>query len=421
MAKTIIKAFTDAGNVSISAADLDLSGQLQLEDGTVAAPSLAFSLDTNTGLYRQGTDILGLVTGGVDRLTINAGGNITINEDGLNADFRVESANDPNAIKVDANVDKVGVGVAGVPQSKLHVIADPVTSGIYNINSAVTFEKNTASWVSILTSNAGASVVAFADAGSATSGLLVYDHADDSFRIDVNDTEALRITANGSISMIAAHVDFTPYKMQSLAAGNYAITGNESIYIMIDADNSQTNRSFIVETNSPNPGAGTECFRVSEAGNLTYPGGLVGKTNGSVAAAGHVGEYVASTITTATNAAASGTYKALTSLNLTAGDWIISAQVCRLNSSSTPTASVNTTIAVSTTAASSAGTTENVNASTEVCEDAVAWYGANGRSVHQVSFHVSISVADIYYLNVFTQFAAGTPQWRGQLRAQRIR
>lgn len=45
-----------------------LSGPLQLPDGSVSAPSLAFAADTNTGLYRIGADNLGITIGGTKRL-----------------------------------------------------------------------------------------------------------------------------------------------------------------------------------------------------------------------------------------------------------------------------------------------------------------------------------------------------------------
>lgn len=45
---------------------------LMLEDGTVALPSLSFEGDQNTGLYRIGADSIGVTTGGVLRLTIDA-------------------------------------------------------------------------------------------------------------------------------------------------------------------------------------------------------------------------------------------------------------------------------------------------------------------------------------------------------------
>ncbi|GIW68655.1 MAG: hypothetical protein KatS3mg100_149 [Candidatus Parcubacteria bacterium] len=58
--------------------NIKLSGVIKLPDGTAAAPSLTFTNDTNTGLYRGGNDILRLVTAGQDRVTIDASGNVGI-------------------------------------------------------------------------------------------------------------------------------------------------------------------------------------------------------------------------------------------------------------------------------------------------------------------------------------------------------
>ena len=49
-----------------------------VSDGTVSAPSIKFTGDTNTGIYRGGTDILKFVTAGTDRLTILANGDVGI-------------------------------------------------------------------------------------------------------------------------------------------------------------------------------------------------------------------------------------------------------------------------------------------------------------------------------------------------------
>ena len=48
----------------------------ELPNGTVSAPSLTFTNDTNTGLYRIGADNLGFSTGGTERLRINADGQV---------------------------------------------------------------------------------------------------------------------------------------------------------------------------------------------------------------------------------------------------------------------------------------------------------------------------------------------------------
>lgn len=49
-----------------------------VSDGTVSAPSIKFTSDTNTGIYRGGTDILKFVTAGTDAVTIDASQNVGI-------------------------------------------------------------------------------------------------------------------------------------------------------------------------------------------------------------------------------------------------------------------------------------------------------------------------------------------------------
>lgn len=51
----------------------DING-LQVVDGTVALPALTFLNDTDTGIYREGTNSLGISTAGTNRVTIDANG-----------------------------------------------------------------------------------------------------------------------------------------------------------------------------------------------------------------------------------------------------------------------------------------------------------------------------------------------------------
>lgn len=52
--------------------------EMRWADGTVSLPSISFAADPDTGVYRPGTNILGFVTGGVERLRIAADGRIGI-------------------------------------------------------------------------------------------------------------------------------------------------------------------------------------------------------------------------------------------------------------------------------------------------------------------------------------------------------
>jgi len=55
--------------------NVDVSGNIKLKDGSISSPVLTFSSDLNTGFYRAGNDILGFVTGGSERMRIDANGN----------------------------------------------------------------------------------------------------------------------------------------------------------------------------------------------------------------------------------------------------------------------------------------------------------------------------------------------------------
>lgn len=55
-----------------------MTGNLLLPNGAVGTPAISFSSDTNTGIYRGGTDILKFVTAGTDAITIDASQNVGI-------------------------------------------------------------------------------------------------------------------------------------------------------------------------------------------------------------------------------------------------------------------------------------------------------------------------------------------------------
>jgi hypothetical protein len=68
-----------SGNINIGNTTVINSSRLFLAaDGSVTTPSFSFSLDTNTGMYRISDDVLSFVTGGLNRITINASGNVGI-------------------------------------------------------------------------------------------------------------------------------------------------------------------------------------------------------------------------------------------------------------------------------------------------------------------------------------------------------
>ena len=65
----LLKLRNSANNAWITLRELD--GTLTIEDGTAAAPGLAFTSDLNTGLFRVGADQVAISTGGTSRLAVS--------------------------------------------------------------------------------------------------------------------------------------------------------------------------------------------------------------------------------------------------------------------------------------------------------------------------------------------------------------
>ncbi|MBN2452300.1 MAG: hypothetical protein JXR77_18080 [Lentisphaeria bacterium] len=95
-----------------------VASTLALADGSAAAPSLAFTADANTGLCRVGADSLGLVTGGQQRLGIDAVGKVSVASslvlaDGSAASPIVTFASDPNTGIYRIGADQLSFAAGG--------------------------------------------------------------------------------------------------------------------------------------------------------------------------------------------------------------------------------------------------------------------------------------------------------------------
>ena len=110
--------------------------RIRTGNGTNSLPSFSFIGDTNTGIYRPGTNTLGLVTNGVLRLRITSAGAMGLGVTPTNTTGRFEASNDvvafsssdkrwkKNIVKIDSAIDKIkkinGVKFEWIEDEKFH-------------------------------------------------------------------------------------------------------------------------------------------------------------------------------------------------------------------------------------------------------------------------------------------------------------
>jgi len=125
---------------------MQLDGTLTMEDGTAALPGLAFRDDLDTGIFRAGTNQLGISSAGVERVEFGSS-EVVFNDSGANYDFRVEGDTNAHLLFVDASADKVGIGTSSVG-APLHVFGSATAAskasqtGVFTVHSASTVQLN---------------------------------------------------------------------------------------------------------------------------------------------------------------------------------------------------------------------------------------------------------------------------------------
>ena len=114
---SLLKLRNSANSAWITIRSLD--GSLTVADGSAASPALAFTDDTNTGVFSGANDTVGLSTAGVERFNVTTT-EVVVNDPSNDVNFRVESNNAANMLFVDGGNDRVGIN-EGTPDAHLHV------------------------------------------------------------------------------------------------------------------------------------------------------------------------------------------------------------------------------------------------------------------------------------------------------------
>jgi hypothetical protein len=217
-----------------------------VSDGTVSAPSIKFTSDTNTGIYRGGTDILKFVTAGTDAITIASNQSTTL-------------AGNLNVSKVNANTTLDGT----TGYSLLKIKGDSTLR------------------------------IDFGTSADDDAGRIQYDTSSNEMRFFTNGTKRMDIDSGGDFQLYE-DTGSTPKLFWDASAE--VLTSNVGGYWRLQPSGSEASPAYSFEGDTdtgmfrPSGNAntvaistgGTEAMRIDSSQNL-----LVGKTAEDIGTAGH--------------------------------------------------------------------------------------------------------------------------------------
>lgn len=251
-------------------------------------------------------------------------------------------------------------------------------------------------------------------------------------RISTNIASTKTLTNTGNAGLIGLRISsYVPFGSGTYS-GNYwglqfggesaAITGRKasigftglsggSVGNAYIADNATFTGNWFINETRGNPSLFT--------GTVTCAGQLIGKgtaTNDNPAA-GYIGEVMEAQVTSFADLTTPNDYNNVTSLSLTAGDWMISGTVTmQLNGASTPAEAYGVVLDKS-----GGNMTGAVLGKTTIQADASGLAGTKQLSIAVKPFRVSIASTTTWYLKARMNRSSGTPQAIGHIFAVRIR
>lgn len=117
-----------------------------------------------------------------------------------------------NVLFGESGSGNMGVGVVTVPDTKLHVMRSDA-SGTSNAAAVMTLERNSSTFLQILSNPANSGGILFGDNAAEASGEISYDHSDDSMHFFTAAGERITILSSGDVGIGATsplsllHVD----------------------------------------------------------------------------------------------------------------------------------------------------------------------------------------------------------------------
>lgn len=123
----VVARDTSASRIVQASGNIQFFTDTSLTAGNVFTPTERVRIQGNTGRVGIGTDS--------PNALLDVRGAAIFNENGADADFRVEGDNDANLLFIDASTDRIGVGT-GSPTVKFDVSGDSSLNGAVVINEA---------------------------------------------------------------------------------------------------------------------------------------------------------------------------------------------------------------------------------------------------------------------------------------------
>jgi hypothetical protein len=235
------------GAITISATD----GDITLDDGTAASPSLHFTNDPDTGIYRPAANTLGISTSGVQRMYVDENGITTVGAGGTfdgsvhaangnanNPSFSFSGDQDTGFFRHQPN--EIGIALGGTQYATLTSTTFSITPNVSTSGNLTVSGTGTSSVAGNLALNGATSYLAISPTTAVTNNVALQ------LSVDVADNRAIRMTNTAS----GGHAyDFIPggggdagsLGLYDNTAGSYRLfipsTGNLLIGTTIDSGN----------------------------------------------------------------------------------------------------------------------------------------------------------------------------------------
>lgn len=369
-------------------------------NGSAAAPSYSFSNFPTSGMYTSSGSV-SFSTAGVLAFSVDTTGNFTFGKT-TNATTLTLNAPAASLATYVRNANDGGTVISGGTNSSnggvLELLGGAFGGGL---NNRIRFLQ------------AGTEVLSVSQGNVFTIGSSGFTSAHTiNGKLDLFSTQIKMNTAQGPAATNAI-LQGANDGVVVLSGGSSAVNNGGEVYCYGNTHATKAN-TLELKTN------GTLAATIDSNQKFTVSSQLIGKGTASNdnAAAGYIGEYIESIVSSATNVpAATGVWGNMTSISLTAGDWDVTGTCQAYGNGATV---VNPSL-VAVSIFSGATTTDHVVGSNVLQLAPPGATAGAERSVTVPSYRISLSGTTTVYFKENWTYSVATPQYQCRLSARRVR